>query len=45
MLNMVTVRGTAKRTWLDEHMNAILPHVTKSRSRRNYARTGLVVKR
>jgi len=44
-LGLVTARGTAKRTRRGEHTNAILQHVTKPRSRCNYARTELAVKR
>ena len=44
-LGAVTARGTAKRTRQGERMNTILLHVTKSRSRRDYAQTELAVKR
>jgi len=45
MLDVVTARGTAKRTRQNKRMNAMLPHVAKPRSRRNYAQTEAVIKR
>jgi len=38
-LGVVTARGPTRRTRQSEHMNAKLPHVTKPRSRCNYAQT------
>jgi len=44
MLGMVTARGTAKRTWRSERMNAILLHVMKLCSWCNHARTEFSIK-